>query len=90
MVLEAADDEMMAELGLSGGVLVLEVAPESPAAAAGIVGGDVVTRLGSSAIQSMEDFTDSVERLKPGQSVAIRLIRRGAPLFLAIRVPEDK
>ena len=88
MVLEAADDDMMAELGLSGGVLVLEVAPDSPAAAAGIVGGDVVTRLGSSAVQSMEDFTGAVARLQPGQSVAIRLIRRGAPLFLAIRVPQ--
>lgn len=88
MVLEAADDDMMAELGLSGGVLVLEVAPDSPAAAAGIIGGDVVTRLGSSAVQSMEDFTGAVARLQPGQSVAIRLIRRGAPLFLAIRVPE--
>jgi len=26
--------------------------------------------------------------LQPGQSVAIRLIRQGAPLFLAIRVPQ--
>lgn len=88
MVLETADDEMMAELGLSGGVLVLEVAPESPAAMAGIVGGDVVTRLGSSAVQSTNDFETAVARLRPGQSVAIRLIRRGAPLFLAIRVPQ--
>ena len=88
MVLETAVDEMMAELGLSGGVLVLEVAPESPAAMAGIVGGDVVTRLGSSAVQSSNDFEAAVARLRPGQSVAIRLIRRGAPLFLAIRVPQ--
>jgi len=69
-------------------VLVLEVAPESSAAMAGIVGGDVVTRLGSSAIQSINDFEDAVSRLQPGQSVAIRLIRQGAPLFLAIRVPQ--
>ncbi|MDG1013287.1 MAG: Do family serine endopeptidase [Luminiphilus sp.] len=88
MILETADEEMMAELGLSGGVLVLEVAPESSAAMAGIVGGDVVTRLGSSAIQSINDFEDAVSRLQPGQSVAIRLIRQGAPLFLAIRVPQ--
>jgi len=90
MVVESADDEMMAELGLNGGVLVLEVVPDSPAAAGGIQGGDVVTRLGSSAIQSMEDFERAVERLQPGQSVAVRLIRRGSPLFLAIRVPEPE
>ncbi len=90
MVVETADEEMMAELGLSGGVLVLEVTPESPAAMAGIVGGDVVTRLGSSAVQSINDFEAAIARLQPGQSVAIRLIRRGAPLFLAIRVPRAK
>ena len=69
---------------------MLEVVPDSPAAAGGIQGGDVVTRLGSSAIQSMEDFERAVERLQPGQSVAVRLIRRGSPLFLAIRVPEPE
>ncbi len=88
MMLETADGEMMAELGLSGGVLVLEVVPDSPAGEGGIMGGDVITRLGSSAVQSMEDFQQAVERLRPGQSVAVRLIRRGSPLFLAIRVPQ--
>ena len=88
MMLETADGEMMAELGLSGGVLVLEVVPDSPAGEGGIMGGDVITRLGSSAVQSIEDFQQAVERLRPGQSVAVRLIRRGSPLFLAIRVPQ--
>lgn len=88
MVLESADDDMMAELGLTGGVLVLEVGPDSPAATGGIMGGDVITRLGSSAIQSLQDFEQAAGRLQPGQSVAVRLIRRGAPLFLAIRVPQ--
>jgi len=90
LVLENADSEMMAELGLSGGVLVLEVVADSAASAAGIQGGDVITRLGTSAVQSMADFEQAVERLQPGQSVAVRLVRRGAPLFLAIRVPQPE
>jgi len=88
LVTENADADMMTELGLTGGVVVLEVVPESPAAVAGIMGGDVITRLGKSVIQSTRDMRDAVDRLQPGQSVAIRLIRRGAPLFLAVRVPE--
>jgi len=88
MVLEDADPDMMSEMGLSGGVVVLEVVPDSPAFEAGIVGGDVITRLGSSAIQSLDDMEQAVDRLQPGQSVAVRLVRRGAPLFLAIRVPQ--
>ncbi|MEL0037569.1 MAG: Do family serine endopeptidase [Halieaceae bacterium] len=90
LVLETADASMMSELGLSGGVMVLEVRPDSPAGESGIMGGDVITRLGSSAIQSMEDFESAVAKLLPGQSVAVRLIRRGAPMFLAIRVPQPE
>ena len=90
LVLETADASMMSELGLSGGVMVLEVRPDSPAGESGIMGGDVITRLGSTAIQSMEDFESAVAKLLPGQSVAVRLIRRGAPMFLAIRVPQPE
>jgi serine protease Do len=90
LVLETADASMMSELGLSGGVMVLEVRPDSPAGESGIMGGDVITRLGSNAIQSMEDFESAVAKLLPGQSVAVRLIRRGAPMFLAIRVPQPE
>jgi len=88
LVIEDADTEMMADLGLTGGVLVLEVAPDSAAAESGIVGGDVITRLGKSAIQDASDLAEAIDRLSPGQSVAVRLIRQGAPFFLAIRVPE--
>jgi len=90
LVLETAEDAMMAEMGLPGGVVVLEVRPDSPAADGGIAGGDVITRLGSNAIQSLEDFESAVGQLQPGQSVAVRLIRRGAPMFLAIRVPQPE
>ena len=51
LVLETAEDAMMAEMGLPGGVVVLEVRPNSPAEDGGIAGGDVITRLGSKAIQ---------------------------------------
>ncbi len=90
LVLEDADPEMMSQMGLTGGVLVLEVVADSAASQAGIQGGDVITRLGSTAVQSMADFEQAAERLQPGQSVAVRLVRGGAPLFLAIRVPQPE
>lgn len=90
LVLEDADPEMMSQMGLSGGVLVLEVVADSAASQAGMQGGDVITRLGSTAVQSMADFERAAERLQPGQSVAVRLVRGGAPLFLAIRVPQPE
>lgn len=87
---ERADDELMTDMGLTGGVVVTAVAPESPAAEAGVVAGDVITRLGNTAIGSIDDFRDAVASLPKGKSVPARLIRRGSPLFIGIRVPEDE
>ena len=89
LTIAPADSETMAELGLSGGVMVTRVAPESPAAEAGVARGDVITRLGSHAINSIDDFSDAISQLEPGSSVPARLIRRGSPLFIGIRVPAE-
>ncbi len=88
LVLEDAEPEMMAQYGLTGGVVVLEVAPGSAAEDAGLLGGDVITRLGSQAVMNLADLNRVTGELQPGQSVAVRLLRRGSPLFLAIRIPE--
>ena len=89
MTVEAADAEMMAELGLNGGVVVISVEPDSAAEEAGLARGDVITRLGSTAIKGVDDFEKATEALTPGKSVPIRLIRGGSPLFRGIRVPES-
>ena len=89
-ITDDADSEMMADLGLSGGVVVLEVMPDSAADEAGILAGDIITRLGKSAVRNTDDLQATINRLQAGQSVAVRLIRRGAPFFLAVRVPEPR
>lgn len=87
MSVEAADPQTMAELGLTGGVVVTRVKPDSPSAEAGVAAGDIMTRLGSVAIGDLSDLKAAIESLVPGKSVPARLIRRGSPLFIGIRVP---
>ncbi len=87
---EAADQQTMAELGLNGGILVTRVAPDSPAAEAGIISGDIITRLGSIALANLADLRGAMNTLTPGKSISARLIRRGSPLFIGIRVPAEE
>ena len=74
-------------LGLSAAVVVENVVPESPAAAQGILPGDAITMVGSSPIRSVADFDKAVAVLDPGQSIPLRLNRRGSPMFRGLRVP---
>ena len=83
-----AEAGALADLGLSGGVLIDAVEPDSPANEAGVRAGDILTRLGSRPISRVSDVTAAADDLTPGSSVPARLIRGGSPLFIGIRVPD--
>ena len=78
-----------AEADLRGGVVVMEVDRDSPAFEAGVRGGDVITRFGRSAIGRLSDMEKALEDVESGDSISVRLIRQGAPLFIGIKVPEN-
>lgn len=88
MRFDDAEPEVLSGLGISGGVAVLEVAPGSPADEAGVLVGDILTRLGNRPISRTADLEDAAAELEAGKSVPARLIRGGSPLFIGIRVPE--
>jgi serine protease Do len=85
---EDAASDILERWGLSGGVLVRQVDPGSPAARAGIRAGDVITMFANQPVQSLDDLRAASEGSKPGQSVPVRLIRRGSPLFIGLRMPD--
>ena len=88
MRIAEAEPAMLSELGLSGGVVIREVALNSPAEEAGVRPGDILTRLGSWPISRVEDLESATDELAPGRSVPARLIRGQSPLFIGIRLPE--
>ncbi len=83
-----AEANTLADLGLSGGVVIEAVELDSPAAEAGIRDGDILTRLGSRPISRVSDVTAAADDLVPGGSVPARLIRGRSPLFIGIRIPD--
>jgi S1-C subfamily serine protease len=59
------------------GVRVSGVVPDSPAAKAAIREGDVITRVNGTAVSSLQEYSNLLRTLAPGQRVTV-VIRRGA------------
>ena len=87
IVAETAGPETLERWGLSGGVVVRSVAPGSPAAEAGIMPGDVLTLVGQTPVKDLDSLREAFDAVAPGRSVPLRLIRRGSPLFIGLRMP---
>lgn len=73
------------ELGVEHGLLVRSVG-EGVAARAGVRPGDVLLELGGMKLASAADLKQAAERVAKGRPVALRLLRDGSPLFLALKV----
>ena len=58
------------------GYAIAGVAKDSPAAKGGLEGGDVVIRIGDSAVTGLDDFDSALRKHKAGESVPV-VVRRG-------------
>ncbi len=56
------------------------VASGSPASAAGIKEGDVITKVGAEPLTELFGLSEAIQRVKPGQSVELTLIRKNTEL----------
>jgi S1-C subfamily serine protease len=70
----------------TGGLLVTSLAPDGPAAKAGVLIGDVVLSLDGTAVAAPEDLLDLLTGSRIGQTAALQLVRGGMPLDLRVTV----
>ncbi len=66
------------------GAVVVEVDPDSPAARAGISGGDIIVRVGRQVVSSAADARRELERVPAGSTAFLRIIRNGQENFVTI------
>ncbi len=66
-------------LGATRGAVVADVQPNSPAAKAGLVTGDVIVSLNGSEIRSGDVLRNTIALIKPGTTVDLEVVGRGAP-----------
>jgi serine protease Do len=88
--------ERAARVGMEGqrGVLVTDVDPASFADDLGFGRGDVITEINREPIGSVDDYKRTVAKLKPGNNVVFKVLRRGDgdrtfTVFLPGVVPTD-
>jgi serine protease Do len=67
------------------GVMVQSVS-QGAGANAGLISGDVITMIYSEIIRDMSDFERVIKQLPSGRLVPMRIVRRGAPMFISLRV----
>ena len=69
-------------------VIIVDVQPDSPASAAGLLIGDVIVTLGGSAIAEPGDLRAALRPHHVGERVTVILVRGGEPRELALTVGE--
>jgi serine protease Do len=66
-----------ADQGLPVGLRVTVVEQTGPAAAAGLMAGDVITRFNSRPVEDRDDLTDRIARLRVGDTARLEIVRDG-------------
>ncbi|SHK91873.1 serine protease, S1-C subfamily, contains C-terminal PDZ domain [Pseudonocardia thermophila] len=75
--------------GTTDGAQVQNVTQGGAAAAAGIVEGDVIVKVGERSIAGADELVVAVREHEPGESVPVQLVRDGRPLTVTVVLGSD-
>lgn len=65
------------DLKVSEGAVVVEFADQSPAKSAGVLEGDILTRINQVPVRNMAEVQEQVSKYRPGDKISITLNRKG-------------
>ena len=74
------------DLPVSQGAILTSVAPDSPAAAAGLKPGDVITRFNRREVSSAADLRNQIGLARVGTEVELNYLRNGQPHTVSVSV----
>jgi len=84
LVVAPLDQSLKDKWAIGSGVIVQQVL-QGAGMQAGLVRGDVITMLNGKRIETVEQFEQVAAALPAGRSVPLRIVRRGSPLFIALK-----
>jgi len=88
--LQEVSPELAKSFGLEKprGALVAEVFPNSPAAKAGLVSGDVLVEVNGKAMENAGAITRSIALVKPNDTAKLKVLREGKERVVEVKVGE--
>lgn len=88
--LQPLTPEIAESLGMekADGVLVVDVAPDSPAARAGILRADVVTAAGGRPMEDGKTLARAIGAMAPGDEVTVTVVRKGEPREVRVELAD--
>jgi len=75
---------MAFDLSTQWGAYITNVVPGSPAQAASLQTGDIITRIGDVAIDESRSFINLIFQYKPGDQVTLEILRNGQTLQVQV------
>jgi serine protease DegS len=77
-----------AEAGRPTSVTVVKVLPNTPAESAGLLAGDVLTRVDGTPVDDPQSALNAIARVKPGDQIALSIERNAEPREITIAVAQ--
>jgi serine protease Do len=87
LALQAVAPALLQKLGVKFGLAVRSAT--GPALKAGLQQGDVIVGVGGEELQNARQLVQAIQAVPAGDALALRVLRDGAPLFVALK-PEKK
>lgn len=78
------DSDLMDKTGIPKGIFVNAVEEDSPAMESGIQNGDVIVKIGETAVDTLEKMRRQLNKYKPEQKIRITAMRKGAEGYVEI------
>jgi serine peptidase DegS len=91
VVLAEVDAEEAQALGLArAGIVITNLVAGSPAVAAGLRPGDLITRVAGNTVHSQQETLTRIAATKPGETIELTIVRGNAGLSVPVKVVERR
>ncbi len=88
VVIQEITPEIAEAIGVKEGILVSQVAPNSPASTAGLKAGDIIVEIDGEKVRDVRDLQFRIMKTPPGTEVKLSVIREGKTQLIKVKVGE--